>query len=158
MILTLQSLEETTVLARVFAACVAAGQTRPAVLMNGQLGAGKTTFIRELVSRLPGSEQAEISSPSFNILNIYPTSPPVGHFDLYRTSGLGFGADLEEILFDPSHFCLVEWAEYLPEFSRPDSWLSMVWSVSDEVRQVTLEAHGDDARALYTCVQQHLAM
>lgn len=158
MILTLESLEHTKALARALAACITGGSPRPPVLMNGQLGAGKTTFIRELVTLLPGSEEAEVSSPSFNILNIYPTSPPVGHFDLYRTSGLGFGADLEDVLFDPTHFCLLEWAEYLPEASRPDAWLHMDWAVSGEVRRITLKAHGEEAEALYACVQQHLAL
>jgi len=90
MILVLTSLEATAALAHAFAACVADSPALPPVLLHGQLGAGKTTFIRELVQTLPGSENAEVSSPSFNILNLYPTTPPVGHFDLYRTEGRGF--------------------------------------------------------------------
>jgi len=57
------------------------------LLLSGALGAGKTTLVRGLVSALPGAELAEVSSPSFNIVNIYPTTPQVAHFDLYRVVG-----------------------------------------------------------------------
>ena len=152
MILVLSSLEATAALAKVFADCVTGSPSLPPVLLRGQLGAGKTTFIRELVQSLPGSEDAEVSSPSFNLLNLYPTTPPVGHFDLYRTSGMGFGADLEETLFAPDHFCLLEWAEFLPDDSRPESYIEMVWTVEGETRSVVLAAHGPEASDLLTCV------
>jgi tRNA threonylcarbamoyladenosine biosynthesis protein TsaE len=63
----------------------------------------------------------------------------VAHFDLYRTSGQGFSPDLEEIL-DSDAFCLVEWAEFLPAASRPDSFVNMVWNVEDEIRTVQFSA------------------
>jgi len=154
MILILPSLEATVALARAFAFCIDGSPTLPAVLMRGQLGAGKTTFVRELVQALPGSENAEVSSPSFNLLNLYPTNPPVGHFDLYRTSGQGFGADLEETLLAPDHFCLLEWAEYLPKDSLPETYIEMVWTVEEETRSVELTAHGPEAQTLLTCVIQ----
>lgn len=124
----------------------------PPVLMRGQLGAGKTTFVRSLVQELPGSAGSEVSSPSFNILNLYPTTPLVGHFDLYRTEGQGFGSDLEEILCAPDHFCIVEWAEHLPADILPDSRIDMAWSVSGETRTVDLSAHGPEALLLLQCV------
>jgi tRNA threonylcarbamoyladenosine biosynthesis protein TsaE len=154
MILTLTSLEATSALARAFAVCVTKSPALPPVLLRGQLGAGKTTFIRELVQALPGSEDAEVSSPSFNLLNLYPTTPPVGHFDLYRTEGRGFDPDLEETLFAPDHFCLLEWAEYLPRDCMPDCYIEMSWTVDAEIRTVELAAHGPEAQALLTCVEQ----
>ncbi len=153
----LDSLAATEALGRAFATCCVPGRALPPLLMRGQLGAGKTTFVRALVTALPGSEDAEVSSPSFNILNLYPTTPEVGHFDLYRTSGLGFGADLEEVLLDPSRFCVVEWTEYLPETSRPDEFLDMIWNVDNETRHVDVTAHGPDARALLDCVRAALS-
>lgn len=154
MIIVLTSLEATAALARSFAACVANSPALPPVLLHGQLGAGKTTFIRELVQALPGSENAEVSSPSFNILNLYPTTPPVGHFDLYRTEGRNFDPDLEETLFAPDHFCLLEWAEYLPREYMPDSHLDMVWTAEAETRTVTIAAHGPEAQALLECLEK----
>jgi tRNA threonylcarbamoyladenosine biosynthesis protein TsaE len=154
MILVLTSLEATAALARTFAACIASSPSLPPVLLHGQLGAGKTTFIRELVQALPGSENAEVSSPSFNLLNLYPTTPPVGHFDLYRTEGRGFDPDLEETLFAPDHFCLLEWAEYLPADCIPDSHIDMFWTVDGENRTVKLAAHGTEAQAFLDCVEK----
>ena len=154
MIIVLTSLEATAALARTFAACIAGNSALPPVLLHGQLGAGKTTFIRELVQALPGSENAEISSPSFNILNLYPTTPPVGHFDLYRTEGRNFDPDLEETLFAPDHFCLLEWAEYLPREYMPDSHLDMVWTAEAETRTVNITAHGPEAQALLECLEK----
>lgn len=145
MILTLENLDATAALAQGFARSIAAARVFPAVLMNGQLGAGKTTFIRALVELLPGSENAEVSSPSFNLVNLYPTTPPVAHFDLYRTSGQEFSPDLEEIL-DSDALCLVEWAEFLPAASRPDSFVSMAWDVEDEIRTVHFSASDKPAQ------------
>ncbi|MDY0227777.1 MAG: tRNA (adenosine(37)-N6)-threonylcarbamoyltransferase complex ATPase subunit type 1 TsaE [Desulfomicrobium apsheronum] len=154
MILVLTSLEATAALAQAFAECIADSPALPPVLLHGQLGAGKTTFIRELVQALPGSENAEVSSPSFNILNLYPTTPPVGHFDLYRTEGRDFDPDLEETLFAPDHFCLLEWAEYLPADCMPDSHIGMSWTAEEETRTVEITAHGPEAQALLECLEQ----
>ncbi len=154
--LALDSLADTEALGRAFAACCAPGLILPPLLMCGQLGAGKTTFVRTLVDALPGSEEAEVSSPSFNILNLYPTRPEVGHFDLYRTEGLGFGPDLEEVLLDPTRFCLVEWAEYLPEASKPDEFITMTWTVDNEQRLAELTAHGPAAQTFLNCVRDRL--
>ena len=86
MILTLETPAATAAMAQAFARAAAAADVLPAVLMNGQLGAGKTTFVRALVELLPGSENAEVGSPSFNLVNLYPTTPPVAHFDLLLRS------------------------------------------------------------------------
>jgi tRNA threonylcarbamoyladenosine biosynthesis protein TsaE len=150
--IVLTSLEATARLAQALAICIDRSPFLPAVLMHGQLGAGKTTFVRELVQALPGSGQAEVSSPSFNLLNLYPTKPPVGHFDLYRTEGQGFSDDLEETLLAPDHFCLVEWAEHLPPECMPDSYISMTWTVDGEDRSVELVAHGPEAQTVLDCV------
>ena len=145
MILTLETPAATAAMARAFARAAAAADVLPAVLMNGQLGAGKTTFVRALVELLPGSENAEVGSPSFNLVNLYPTMPPVAHFDLYRTAGQGFSADLEEVL-ESGAFCLVEWAEFLLEVSRPESFVTMDWDVKDDARTVRFTASDDQAR------------
>lgn len=54
------------------------------VLLFGDMGSGKTTLVRGLVSALEGGADAEISSPSFTLVNSYPTRPPVLHADLFR--------------------------------------------------------------------------
>lgn len=154
MLVQAKTLETTILLAQAFGQCITA--TRPApILLYGQLGAGKTTFIRHLVEMLPGSQNAEISSPSFNILNLYPTTPPVGHFDLYRTEGTGIEGEIEEALGDSRLFCLVEWSEYLPQEACPDVYIAMTWTITgSSSRNIELRATGPEAQALLACIQR----
>lgn len=75
-------------------------------LLSGPLGAGKTTLVRGVLRGL-GWEGA-VRSPSFSLIQTYPTQPPLLHADLYRVATAG-GLDLEELLED--HAALVEWPE-----------------------------------------------
>jgi len=117
--LQVNSLNQTHMMAKVLAELLVQSQPLPLLLLDGDLGAGKTTLVRFLVSSLPGGEQAEVSSPSFNILNIYPTQPEVAHFDLYRLQGPpeDFWAD---ILEDENRLRIVEWAKYLNPAQYPN--------------------------------------
>ena len=129
----------------------------PIVLLRGPLGSGKTTLVRGFVSGLPGAEHAEVSSPSFNLANIYPTTPRVVHVDLYR---LGEGAsrlDLEELLeAGPDNqtggagdavAIVMEWAEYAPMETLPVERLDIFLRVSKAGRTAEIAAHGPQAKA-----------
>lgn len=109
----------------------------PALFFSGPLGAGKTTMIRGIVRAMPGGHEAEVSSPSFNILNIYPTRPETAHFDLYRTSGIGLDPESEEVLLDEGMFIVVEWSEFLREDLWPENYVLI---------ELSLESHGRSAR------------
>lgn len=76
------------------------------VFLEGELGAGKTTLVRGVLAGL-GWEEA-VRSPTFNLLHVYETTPPVVHADLYRVQSHE-GVGLEEYLDD--HLVLVEWAD-----------------------------------------------
>lgn len=117
------------------------------ILMYGALGSGKTTFTAGLVEALPGSEEAEISSPSFNLCNLYPTKPQVLHCDLYRQSMPDdLSEALENIAWKESLpiLIIVEWAENLPESSLPKNRLDIIFNLCDDDRLVTMQAHGAD--------------
>lgn len=78
------------------------------VLLEGPLGAGKTTLVRGVLEAL--RHRGGVRSPTFNLLQVYATDPPVLHADLYRVAhaeGLG----LEDYLDD--HLCLIEWPDRL---------------------------------------------
>jgi len=106
--------EETEALAAALAAHLAAGDV---VAVSGELGAGKTTFVRG-AARALGVRDA-VSSPTFTIGHRYEAAVPVAHLDLYRIAGLDpeEWGDLEPY-FDGS-IAFVEWPEHggdwLPE-------------------------------------------
>ncbi len=112
------------------------------ILLSGLLGAGKTTLIRYIVTSLPGGELAEVSSPSFNLINIYPTQPEVAHMDLYRLGQTGFDDSLIEYLETEDMALLVEWAEYLPQNTLPENFIHLHIGVTEESRTAELWAHG----------------
>ncbi len=69
------------------------------VVLSGELGSGKTLFVHGLASALEIDEQL-IHSPSFTMVNEYPSRYPLFHFDLYR-------------LTDPSELYELGWDDYL---------------------------------------------
>ena len=138
---------------RKLAGCLAGTSGYPAILLNGTLGSGKTTLIRGLVPSLPGGEAAEVSSPSFNIVNLYPTEPATAHFDLYRLEGLGLEGDLEEQLHDPDLIRLVEWAEHLAPDDRPEDLLTITWEPCPEGRTIVLTSRGRAGHRVLACLK-----
>ena len=84
----------------------------PIVCFNGNLGAGKTTFIRQLC--LEWGVVDNISSPTFSIINQYksPLKGNIFHFDFYRIKSVNEALDIgvEEYL-DSGQICLIEWGE-----------------------------------------------
>lgn len=97
-----------------FAAALARQVTAPLVLLlEGDLGAGKTTFTRGFVGALARGGAAVVQSPTFALARTYATIPPVHHLDLYRLER-GVARALEELgiaelLDDNAAFALVEW-------------------------------------------------
>ncbi len=90
--------------------------------LAGDIGAGKTTFTRGLVAGL-GGEEAEVSSPTFALENVYDTPKnTVHHFDLYRLDEVGLMAEqLAEAMQEDNSVVVVEWAQRLPVGLLPDS-------------------------------------
>lgn len=80
------------------------------VALVGDLGAGKTTFVRGVLRGLANKEP--VRSPTFNLIQIYETAPPVLHCDLYRLQGERFD-ELADFL--DTHVCFVEWPDRLPD-------------------------------------------
>ena len=87
---------------------------RPAVLLlKGDLGAGKTVFAKGLAAGL-GIDPADVTSPSFTLINVHEGRLRLYHVDLYRLeSAARPDLGLEDILEDEKGVVLIEWAERL---------------------------------------------
>ena len=83
------------------------------VNLFGDIGAGKTAFVRFVAKELGVTEK--VTSPSFVILNEYHTSVlPIYHFDLYRLEGVGVKSIVDELreYSEGKKLTFVEWAEF----------------------------------------------
>ena len=93
----------------------------PILLLKGNLGAGKTTFTKELLVKLGSTN--EVSSPTYSIVNEYDTPKgKVFHFDLYRLRSVEEAYDfgIEEYL-DNCYLSIIEWPEiYMDELDGYD--------------------------------------
>ena len=124
---------ETEALAAELAASFRGGEV---VLLSGELGAGKTVFVRGL-ARGVGADPEDVASPTFVLLTRYAGRLTLHHADLYRLGGGGDDRELGlEELPGPRGVLAIEWAERLS--AHP-------WDPALAVR-VTLEHAGDDAR------------
>ena len=105
-----QSEQETGAVGEKLATTLAPGTF---VLLYGDLGAGKTAFVRGLASGL-GADPAQVSSPTFVLIQHYRGRVPLTHVDLYRLESAAAIDDLglEELV--ENGVLAVEWAERLP--------------------------------------------
>ncbi len=105
--------------------------------LHGDLGAGKTTFVRGL-ARAWGIKEA-VTSPTFNLYTIYQGARQLIHLDAYR---LESGADLDALMIEDllkSPWCFaVEWPERIPD-ALPDGTLHLFLSINkDHSHQIQL--------------------
>jgi tRNA threonylcarbamoyladenosine biosynthesis protein TsaE len=128
--------EETVALAAELAARFRGGEV---VLLTGELGAGKTAFVRGLARGL-GADPNEVSSPTFVLLTSYPGRLTLHHADLYRLAGDGDEVELGlEELPGPGGVLAVEWAERLERPLWPRPVRVRLAHAGDDRRRVSIE-------------------
>ncbi len=108
-----------------------------AVLLIGNLGAGKTTLAKGIVEGLRAASANEVSSPTFTLIHQYGNENPVYHVDLYRldeareVEGLGLGD-----LLSSGAPVLLEWAERFPGLLPDDRTEIRLRALPDESREI----------------------
>lgn len=115
------------------------------VSLYGEIGAGKTAFVKLVAEALGVKEK--VTSPSFVILNEYHTAKlPIYHFDLYRLEKEGVKTILDELReYSEGHQAtFVEWAEF-SENEIPFNHIKInVTYDEDDTRKYSFEAFGHD--------------
>jgi tRNA threonylcarbamoyladenosine biosynthesis protein TsaE len=114
------------------------------IALIGELGAGKTVFVKGLVEAIAKSKTPSVSSPTFTLINEYKADVPLYHFDCYRLKNvnelemLGFydylsgkgGMDLGVVA--------VEWADRVPEILEHASIVVNIEYLDEKRRKVTV--------------------
>lgn len=93
---------------------------RTLVLLNGDLGAGKTALVKNYLKE--NYNVTDVDSPTFSLVNDYAlTSGLIHHFDLYRLTDV---AEIEDIGFwdyvDSENICFIEWADKIADLLPED--------------------------------------
>ena len=107
------------------------------IALHGDLGTGKTTLVKGIISELTGTPMDEIQSPTFPLLHIYEGTCPIYHFDLYRIKSADeFIAKGFIDYLDSDGICLFEWPDRI-ESILPSHTLNITLShVEEGVRRI----------------------
>ncbi|UPL50738.1 tRNA (adenosine(37)-N6)-threonylcarbamoyltransferase complex ATPase subunit type 1 TsaE [Hymenobacter sublimis] len=139
-------ISETILISSLDALPQAAAQVRAAmhghsiICFEGEMGAGKTTFIKALCQSLGVPD--DISSPTFSLVNEYrdAENQPIYHFDFYRLNDVreaeGIGA-LE--YFDSGYLCLIEWPSRVEALLPPERLVITLTVTGPSSRELKIE-------------------
>jgi tRNA threonylcarbamoyladenosine biosynthesis protein TsaE len=115
------------------------------VLLSGELGSGKTTLVKGIVSGLGLAREEDVTSPSFVFVHVYGNGVQLYHVDLYRAEQ---AAELEtlglEDFLAERAVVVVEWAERLKLPALRPAFRICMEAVSDSGRQILVEGEGDE--------------
>lgn len=135
---TVSSEWETLTLAQEFVNALIPGDI---VCLNGNLGSGKTFFVKGICTVL-GIDTA--TSPSFAIVNEYGRGQKIIHFDFYRikkTEEL-YDIGFEDYLLDADSIVFIEWANMYPEVLPKRFYLVEFTIINQEKREIRITKHG----------------
>ena len=106
------------------------------VLIDGDLGAGKTVFSKGIVSYFSNDEITAVS-PTFVIVNVYNSTPPIYHFDLYRITDESelYAIGAEEYFYG-NGISLVEWPLRAEDMFPESAIKIFIEKISDEERKI----------------------
>lgn len=140
-----RSPEETRDAGERFGATLRGGEV---LLLSGQLGAGKTLFVKGVAASL-GVAEDDVTSPSFTLVNHYEGRLKLYHIDLYRLNEgaqAAHAVDLDELLMDESAVVIIEWAERMGAYPLPEPvWRIRITGDGDEPRTISISRRAQAA-------------
>lgn len=108
------------------------------IALNGDLGAGKTVFVKGLAKGLKITEL--ITSPTFTILNCYKGRLELFHFDMYRIDEVSEASEIGvKEHFESGGVCVVEWAEKIEELLPEDLIRIDITKAGENIREITID-------------------
>lgn len=116
--------------------------SKAVVLLIGNLGAGKTTLAKGIVSGLNAAQPEEVSSPTFTLIHEYANGR-VYHIDLYRLDRAAEVATLGlDEIFDREAVVLIEWGERFPELMPENRTEIRLRAAEEDSREIEIRRIG----------------
>ena len=107
------------------------------VVLTGDLGAGKTTFVQGVASALGIKEK--VASPTFNIMKLYFGEISLIHIDAYRLENMDHNIGLDEYIGYEKGYTFIEWPMYIPELI-PDNAIEVnITNLGDDEREIVVK-------------------
>ena len=140
-IINIRSLEEIGVAAQEFVEFISSSPLQSNIFaFYGQMGAGKTTFIKALCKALGVSD--DVNSPTFTIVNEYKSAKgfPIYHFDFYRINKIAEAYDIGiDEYFPAEGLCLIEWPEKIKGILPDDCFKVFIYADDQGNRTIEIE-------------------
>lgn len=131
-----KSESDTYKIAAEFAATLNGGEI---VLLSGELGAGKTAFVKGLAAALGITD--EVTSPTFTLMNVYRGAMTLYHFDVYRlhSGEEAYAAGLTEFFGEAGSVSCIEWWENVADAIVGDTIKITINYLENEMREINVE-------------------
>ena len=116
------------------------------VFLYGEMGVGKTTFIKYLINGLQKEKklkQTEVTSPTFNLLNEYQVNEiKINHYDLYRLKSAEELKNLDLFQNRTSSITLIEWPQIIKE--KPKNLIELTFKYEEDHKKRCVQIKGLD--------------
>ena len=116
------------------------------VFLYGEMGVGKTTFIKYLINGLQKKNklnQSEVTSPTFNLLNEYQIDKiKINHYDLYRLKSIEEINNLDLFQNSSNSITLIEWPQIIKE--KPENLIELIFKYKDDYKKRFVQIKGLD--------------
>ena len=114
------------------------------VFLYGEMGVGKTTFIKYLINGFQKKnklKQSEVTSPTFNLLNEYQVNKiKINHYDLYRLKSIEELNNLDLFQNSTNSITLIEWPQIIKE--KPQNLIELIFKYEDDYKKRSVQIKG----------------